>query len=526
MKHYSKIGLKLMALACCLVMVGTSALATSPENMNTLMEQFKTLAFDTQNVTLGAEADFYWDGQLFKHFEGEHKQNGYDSLMKVSLSTPKKDGTTYVGSYTVYGQDNMAFAIDSITDEYYSVRGNARSDSVVRKTSLRMAAFDVLSQLTGYLSDHLTIQPKGATYAFSMSKDETPKLANSVITYLALKRIQQQGYDNDNVAAACTVQYEDWEALFALWYQQLTGEPMPKDFYYMAASANASEADRTLYQRVSTELSGHFYELANQHETGILLAHADGTDQWYETFNDYLRAHETDYLAYENFEETFLAYYQQKTGETLTLEQLHAINYSGNAALQQAQTDMVKEMEQAYRASAAADPNAIGVYVYANGKTELFNDADSFHMIDETVARCIMRTFASAQVEVAEMLVSTDAQGRISGVQGELAFQVKNRMGEEHQLRISFTCTAKDYGTTAFDRFDPDKSGILSAEEYYNRLSEAASVNDMDDGARDAAATDAGTTASPTVTPAAAPTTVPTTVPKTIRFNGQEYTLE
>lgn len=51
----------------------------------------------------------------FKHLDGRYVQDGSDSLMELSLKTPKKDGSIQQSGYTVVGNGGTAYTVNQET---------------------------------------------------------------------------------------------------------------------------------------------------------------------------------------------------------------------------------------------------------------------------------------------------------------------------------------------------------------------------------------------------------------------------
>ena len=130
---------RLLALALALILCLAFALSALAEGkLRPLYQAGVQLLFDTDNVTIDAQAEFAYNGMLFKTLEGVLKQDGFNSLMDIKLRTPWSDGSVRDSGFTVVANGDVAYSIDPVDNPYvYSTSNYTPSDSVLSDTLLR-----------------------------------------------------------------------------------------------------------------------------------------------------------------------------------------------------------------------------------------------------------------------------------------------------------------------------------------------------------------------------------------------------
>lgn len=178
-------------------------------------------------------------------------------------------------------------------------------------------------------------------------------------------------------------------------------------------------------------------------------------------------------VLFEDSTASFMQYYQQKTGETLTQADMDAIYASNNPELYRAYQQMFNDMNLAYLAQVEADGKASAIYVSKNGETRLIYDiaayqreqrGDDYH---GTVTTRILNTMQSLRLDQTNMRVTLDAEGRILSGDGTVRIMVTDLYGVEHTLDIAFNATAGSYGSSEVETFDPEAYNVVSSQEYY-----------------------------------------------------------
>ena len=522
MNKTKRIVLSAIALALCL-MLALSALAEG--SLSTLFNAGCRLLFDTENATLNAHATFSYDGVLFKTFDGEYTQDGTMSYMNVMLQTPKEDGSVYEGGYTVIGEDGISYSIETARPQMYTTLPTAVSTSILSSTVLRKSLISfgsaLLNVLDGSMSRYVAVSnvESGTQYQIQLSSGDSPAILDAALTLfsqLAAERFFGLNYDyiSDEVQSGESLSwlYEDWEALFAAKYREQYGEDLPEDFYDVMWDSSDPNAE-TYYERYNVVcglVDDVCTQLCNQYDTGVAVIHADGTYDYWATEDEYMVDNDMQNVLYENYTASFMSYYQQKTGETLTEADMIAIYTSNNDELYMAYQEMFDEMEQSYLALVKEDSKASAIVVKEDGTTRLIYDINAYYKSQDsdsvyyaTVKDRIINTMRSLKLDKTNVSITLDAEGRIQSGEGTIRILITDQYGTEHTLDISFNATAGAYGSSVVEPFDPEAYGVVSASEYYESLENYTTVTQE--------------------TPAPETDDETFVLPETVTFNGVKY---
>ncbi len=78
-----------------------------------------------------------------------------------------------------------------------------------------------------------------------------------------------------------------------------------------------------------------------------------------------------------------------------------------------------------------------------------------------TVTEGIVYCMRSLAVDEAKLRAETDAQGRLTNIQGTLVLQLTDDREQEHSLDISFRFNAGSYGESKVEIFDPEAYNVV-----------------------------------------------------------------
>ncbi len=461
--------LRVCAALCVLALAASPALAEGDGgSLLNLTRSLRRLAFDTGNVTLTAEAEFSLDGEWFKTANLVLKQDGDRSFQELSLRTPKAGGTVYTGGYTVVAEGDRAYAMETRGGPFYTEYAIRPGSSLIRQSALNRAAADLLVEFSGLLGGGMEgaivrLEEGGArAFRLSLHGEGIPAVLNAAFN-LAVTAYAGENYAGYRTAAAA--EYEDWNALFKLYYQKQTGKPMPKGFL---DDANEGGADWDLYETVTRAMQEDYQAAMSQHASGLVLFRADGRTEWFPTRADYLRAEKIVFVYYQDADASFRAFYEEATGEPLPETTQEVIRYSANEELLAAFTAMWKEMDAHYKALAGADPQAVAVFVRSDGSHALMDTTDEMDGL--TVTRKLLGTLAGIEARSVECDIALDEQENLLTAGGEASFAVTDDAGVTRMLALSFAVTASGYGDTSVAPFEPESYGVSSYDEYWSGL--------------------------------------------------------
>ena len=493
MKKSRRFIASVLALALCLA-VAVSALAEG--KLKTLYQAGTKLLFDTDNVTLGAHAEFSYNDMLFKTMDAAYIQDGFNSLMDIKLKTPWPDGSVRDSGFTVVANGELAYSIEPVNNPYtYSVSGYQPSDSVLSDTLLRRTLTGlggaVVTAAEGAFADKLEVsgQADGSrTYRVRLAAGDAPELLNqtgTLLAQLAAERYYYVNYDwlypSEDILPAneeqgnVNINYEDYDATFAVYYQKIVGEKMPENFYEVLWGGE-NGVDQEAYEKY-TQVSDALYAelvqpLQENYHSGAAMIHANGSVDYYETYDEYMVANHLQYVTYLNGAHTcFLNFYKEKTGAELTEDELNAIFASNNAELYSAYEAMWDEMNQKYQDILDADGKASLLEVRPDGSYRMIYDYNKYMesqymSYGSTVTNQIVTGMEQLALGDTDVTFTLDNQDRLTAVAGSVTILVTDQQGQTGNLDIAFDFTASAYGDSHVGNFDPADYGVMSWDDF------------------------------------------------------------
>ena len=488
MKKSHRVLLTVLAVGLVLA-IAVSALAEGV--LGTLYSAATRLLFNTENATLKAHADFRFNGEWFKTLDADYVQDGIDSLMDIKLKTPNEEGTILNSGFTVVANDGLAYSIEPVSNPYvYEVSNHQTSAAILSTTVLRRAILNlggaVVGAAEGALADKIAVAPQadGSTqYHIQLAEGDTPDLINTAGTLVAqmfAKRFFYVDYDlmedqEEEEQDYCDIGYADYDALFALTYQKVHGEPLPENFYdqMWLEDGSLNHEVYARYEAVSDKMNEDYMEaLSNQYNTGAIMIHADGTYTHYDTLDAYMADNGLQEVVYDQYEETFRQYYEKVTGTPLSAAEMRAIWASENEELWNAYMVLADQMEAEYLQMVRADKKASAIQVHADGRTRMIYDYRAFMQSQGvryyayTLTGSILETMRALELGDTDVSVTLDSEGRITAAAGVAHVLVGDPWGGQNDLEISFDLSAGQYGSSVVEAFDPDKYGVMTWEEY------------------------------------------------------------
>ena len=450
-----------VVLAMCLTL---SAVCYAEGGVVSLVNAAEKLAFETHNVTLNANARFLYDGEWFKTFTGEYRQDGENSAMIVSLDTPREDGKVYTGGYTVVGNGPDVYFSETYSGNYYTETIGVVSDTVLRETTLRRAFMSMAQGAAGVLNEQMAENVRLENGTVTVNMSGAPALVNSALTYAALRYIERNyGYVTTLYYGASSV-FDDYEMLGMHLYEEETGEKVNAETVSRIYRGVGNEADMEIYNGFYAAASKKVEEVMREYDSGTVWFHNDGTYEWFETNEEYMRAAGIDYLYYDDYSATLRNFYAKKYGKELSEEALMALMYSTNAEFWEDYYEFVNGIDEYYNTAAAQNPETVALRIHPDGTY------DELTRVEPPQGWTVTRQIAAQLTEMAfgnvdaEFTLSESGDA-LSG-KGTAEFIVTDRAGKKHTLTVEFDCTAKDYGNTHVGAFDPKDYGLTTWEEF------------------------------------------------------------
>lgn len=492
--------LLILSLALCMALAVT---ALAEGALSTLYQAGCALLFDTSNATLTAHATFSYDGELFKTLDGAYIQDDVNSDMRITLTTPKADGSEHIGGYTVIANGGTVYSIDSSQPQIYRSSSNSSSTSILSTSVLRQALLSFGSALTDVLEPSLgqhitpTALDNGTQYHIQLASGDSPAIMDAALTLfsqLAAQRFYGINYDRmdlqkDSSAGTFDFYYESWEELFSHLYRAAYNEDVPDEFY--AAMWDPEDPNSSAYYdrylAVNQKIEAISQELQVLYNSdgigkGVAVIHADGSYDYWPTMDQYLIETNQQYAFYDNYDLIFRQYYEQQTGTALSAAEFDAIMSTNNEELYNAYFQMNDEMNRYYESLVKADGTASAIYVKSDGSTQLIYDVNAFKDVYysrdsyASVKDRILNTMCTLKLDQADVTLALDAQGRMVSGEGTVRIAIIDRSNMQHTLDIAFTATADQYGESTVEAFDADKFGVIPAQEYYANYESYATI--------------------------------------------------
>lgn len=194
--------------------------ATAEDTLMLFYDAAAELMFETSNVTLDGHAVFSLDGERFKTADLHYVQNYTNSLYKLDLQTPRRDGTKpdRESGYTIIANGEYVYVIEVIYPGVYKTGTTGAQSTILRKTVQMNLMTDMARMLAGQAEDLLgekavMIQPtreEGKELTVVLSED-VPELVNTALNLFyqfAAKRYFRTDYDQ--ISEAHMTQMENY----------------------------------------------------------------------------------------------------------------------------------------------------------------------------------------------------------------------------------------------------------------------------------------------------------------------------
>ena len=487
-KNGKKISIVLALILCAAVAVSVLAEGLGP--VCTLYQSAERLLFDTDNASVQLHAEFCYNGMPFKKMDASYVQDGSDSLMDLKLLTPRAYEDDLESGYTVVASDGLAYSIEPVLNPWvYSVSPYVSSNSILSSTMLRRTILwlggAVAEAAEGAFAGKIAAvqTANGTDYHVTVSEGDAPVLVNAAGTLLAqmaAERYFYAGYSwNDRILYPENTDYfdyfyDDYDAVFALYYQKLFDKPLPGEFYGMMYGENQQVADEAFdeYMQVSEKINQEIAEeLEKQYTSGVAVIRANGEIDYYASRTEYILDNDMQQVCYADYSAAYKAYYQQKTGQLLTDSDIDAVYMSDNEALWDAYVTIGEEMEQAYMDQLRSYPGAVVLYVDSDMKAWPVYDYNAYMLAaggwnDFTVKDYILYRMDKLELGDTDFTVTLDDQGRVTAAAGTVRIIVQDQDGVGGDLDIVFDLTVSDYGRSDVAPFDPRQYGVVSWEEF------------------------------------------------------------
>lgn len=427
----------MILFSICLVMIlAFSALAEGA--LATLYNAGTALLFDTSNVTLTAHAEFTYDAQHFKTFDGKYVQDGENSLMQVTMTTPTRNGDSSKSGYTVIANGEKVYErhMDTQVEKFSPLHAKA-SSSVLSNEAMRELATGLGATLVNLLEAPVNAaitteeMESGTAYTLRYKAGEAPEALSSAVSQVS-KEVLGHYFSTPQLFKVPTVVFENRGALARTLHQETYHMPFPAESDLYDKSGNLTAAGLR-YKNINEEIDALKNEIAATTQYSAVVVHADKSQTGYNTFNDYLLSNGEQIIQYEDFMLTLDLYSQQHPG----------LNDPSSAM-------------RAHYKNILAKNNCAGMLVESDGDYILcYNDNALCRLTpySRTVAERIRTQLEEIALGETDATLILDHEGRITGLTGQCTLLLTDFVGREHTLTITFDCAAEDYGQSVVEEF-------------------------------------------------------------------------
>ena len=275
--------------------------------------------------------------------------------------------------------------------------------------------------------------------------------------------------------------FEDDTLLMLKLLTDLKGEEVTEDDL-----SDMYDRDDPLIYEAYNDMYALASKAAEGHSGGIVYIAADESCKWYASQEEMILEHDLRFIRYADENAAFIAFVKEKTGETITEEDIRGIYWGNNMELWDAYMDLYLQMDEYYLGLLGAHPMG---YVGPDGVLAPVDDIDSFYASvdgDEgalSIAANALLNKTGVTIGDCELVFDLDAEGRITAVSADVALDFVNRNGSVHPVTMKLTAKATAYGETEVGDFDPEKWGVPDFAEYYHMVDMGLVEEDDDDTA-------------------------------------------
>ncbi len=284
-------------------------------------DAIKLLLLDTKNVSLDATATITLDGETFATYavDGQYAGAQYRTHTKESSGDKTSEywSSDVGGKYVSFNSSqpgyyhtwDTSYDVDTVDQNFLGFNADDEVGQRLVKF-VELAADTVMGDLK---NNFVQTDSKGGskTYTVDISAKQVPALVNAGLSLMA----GSMGYDNYDYTR---VEYEDYQKTMTDYYEQATGGKLSPDLTVWLFGGEAAtdsdlgsedwydnnQAALDKYYEVTDQFEQKFWTEADKHSGGVLYVHADGTTDYYATYEAYYQANpiqltdtdEIDYL--------------------------------------------------------------------------------------------------------------------------------------------------------------------------------------------------------------------------------------
>ena len=191
-----------------------------------------------------------------------------------------------------------------------------------------------------------------------------------------------------------------------------------------------------------------------QYTDGYSILRADGTLDHYDVYYQYLQGKGSCSVYYDDYLTAAEAFIEKALQEGKITEE---------EKTEKSPYQLAEELGmQEYYETLGKNEKAVIAYVGSDGSCRFFADEQSYNIATaESVTQCIANSMQSMALGETEVSIRISG-GRISSAEGMVELRMTAMDGTEHSIRMHFSGTVSDYGTTELDEAEKQFEEMIS----------------------------------------------------------------
>ncbi|WP_312648024.1 hypothetical protein [Aminipila sp.] len=284
MKKFTFKGRKHAVTATCLIagmFVLTSAVYANYDDSRgytNYKDAVKDLVLYQDNFTVDGEMSVLIDGKEMATMKGNFKLDNDDFYLQTVSEDSFSEGDNKYENIQVT-KDGKEFSYYPKTNSYtISEASNDFRPDMSDPTMKKGVRFAELfaDAMVGDLKNNFVLSSKegdNRTYSVNVSGSQIPEVVNAGIS-LMFTAANNQDYSNYSA-----IEYENYQKTFAAYYEEQTGKKMTEDMY--------NEWNEEI-EKINEDFYGKYEDvLEAKGDVGIVYVKADGTYEYYKTYDEY-----------------------------------------------------------------------------------------------------------------------------------------------------------------------------------------------------------------------------------------------
>ena len=457
-------------LAALLALMLLCSTACAEGLSSELYQNLGNLLEETDNVTLKGEAEFTYDDLCFKKLSVEYlRKNSMDHYMNVDFWTrghrSNGEDMEYTSGYAILARNGTANAFEKL---YHTLWHDISYED--RKTLFSLEAVndydrlgEILPELAeGFPNYNITVELDGFDTVFHVKADvrqlpeKVQKTGEGAVRHL-LNRYLEVGLPEEEDIDPYpyhTLDYDTFE-LFSALYEKNYGEIPSREYITrMMNMGSGTDEEWDRYGVVYGQCVAMAGKAHQQYTDGYSILRADGTLDHYDVYYQYLQGKGSCSVYYDDYLTAAEAFIEKALQEGKITEE---------EKTEKSPYQLAEELGmQEYYETLGKNEKAVIAYVGSDGSCRFFADEQSYNIATaESVTQCIANSMQSMALGETEVSIRISG-GRISSAEGMVELRMTAMDGTEHSIRMHFSGTVSDYGTTELDEAEKQFEEMIS----------------------------------------------------------------